>query len=507
MNERGMSSGPDHGYWGNSFDASTDWFTPPIPAEASTAVGLLDRPRPGQARTEQLERWQPTGYPAQDHPSFPPGTLSITPEDVYEVLGSDADDLLADADVEVDELIRLINAETTVMPPLVIPDTISELDPDGPPPPEMVEAISTWKRRFLKGAVGAVILTLTGTGGAAAAMDKSVTVEVDGKEREINTYGSTVGEVLRDQGIEVDPHDALSPSPKSEIEQGDTISLDRGRLLTMTVDGQQREEWVRSVTVGQALRQLGVPTDGASISAKRSMPVPEQGMNLEVKTQKSITVVNGGEEPRKLTTTAVTVEELLRQQGIKVGAQDNVTPGSDQRITDGVTVEISRTGTSTVNVRQPIEPPVQEIVDNSMLKGERKVENPGKPGEKIVFYRVSTRNGEETGREKIDEKVVTEAAPKVVRVGGKEPPNSAVWDKLAKCESGGDWSTNSGNGYYGGIQFDKSTWMAYGGGQYAAYPHQATREQQIAVASKMRDARGGYGAWPSCASQLGLPTN
>lgn len=497
MNERGMSSSSARGYWGDSFDTSTDWFTP-VPPEASTAVGLLDRPDQGGR----------SGYPAQDHPSFPPGTLgetwSITQQDLYEVLGADADDLLADADVELDELVRMINAETTVMPPLDIPDTIAELDPHAPPPPEMVEAISTWKRRFLKGAVGAVILTLTGTGGAAAAMDKSVTVEVDGKEREINTYASTVGEVLENQGIEVDSHDALSPSPSSQLEQGETISLDRGRLLTMTVDGQQREEWVRSVTVGQALRQLGVSTDGAWVSAKRSMPVPEQGMNLEVKTQKSITLVNGGQQPEQLETTAVTVDELLNQQHVELGAQDRVTPGGGERITDGATIEINRTGTSTENVHQSVDPPVEEIVDNSMLKGERKVEQQGSPGKKIVFYRVTTKNGEETGREKIDEKIVEQPEPKVVRVGGKEPPNSAVWDKLAQCESGGDWHTNSGNGYYGGIQFDKSTWVAYGGDQYAAYPHKATREQQIAVATKVRDARGGYGAWPSCASQLGL---
>jgi hypothetical protein len=84
-------------------------------------------------------------------------------------------------------------------------------------------------------------------------------------------------------------------------------------------------------------------------------------------------------------------------------------------------------------------------------------------------------------------------------------PASGVWDRIAKCESGGNWAINTGNGYYGGVQFDKQTWDANGGGQYAAYPHQATREQQIAIATKVRDARGGYGAWPACSAKLGLP--
>jgi hypothetical protein len=80
----------------------------------------------------------------------------------------------------------------------------------------------------------------------------------------------------------------------------------------------------------------------------------------------------------------------------------------------------------------------------------------------------------------------------------------SVWDDLARCESGGNWSINTGNGYYGGLQFAHGTWHAYGGGTYAEYPHQATREEQIAVAENLRAARG-YQPWPACRIKLGLP--
>ena len=79
---------------------------------------------------------------------------------------------------------------------------------------------------------------------------------------------------------------------------------------------------------------------------------------------------------------------------------------------------------------------------------------------------------------------------------------SSVWNRVAKCESGGRWYINTGNGYYGGLQFTPGTWAAYGG---AGMPHQASREQQIAIAEKVRAANGGFGAWPGCASKLGLP--
>lgn len=80
----------------------------------------------------------------------------------------------------------------------------------------------------------------------------------------------------------------------------------------------------------------------------------------------------------------------------------------------------------------------------------------------------------------------------------------SVWDDLARCESGGNWSINSGNGYYGGLQFNYGTWHDYGGGEFADYPHQATREEQITVAERLRADRG-YAPWPACRAKLGLP--
>lgn len=77
------------------------------------------------------------------------------------------------------------------------------------------------------------------------------------------------------------------------------------------------------------------------------------------------------------------------------------------------------------------------------------------------------------------------------------------WDRLANCESGGNWAINTGNGYHGGLQFSPSTWRAYGGGEFAPFAYQATREQQIAVAERTLAGQG-WGAWPACSSKLGL---
>mgnify|MGYP001123959304 CR=1 FL=1 len=100
------------------------------------------------------------------------------------------------------------------------------------------------------------------------------------------------------------------------------------------------------------------------------------------------------------------------------------------------------------------------------------------------------------------------AASTAVAVGGSvalaaPAQASTVWDAVAQCESGGNWSINTGNGYYGGLQFSASTWKAFGGHQYASNAHLATKAQQIAIAQKTLAVQG-PGAWPTCSKKAGL---
>ena len=94
------------------------------------------------------------------------------------------------------------------------------------------------------------------------------------------------------------------------------------------------------------------------------------------------------------------------------------------------------------------------------------------------------------------------AAP-IALAGPAQAATGRTWDRLAGCEAGGDWSINTGNGYYGGLQFSGGTWRAHGGGAYASTANRASRAEQIAIAEKVLDAQG-WGAWPSCSRRLGL---
>jgi hypothetical protein len=83
------------------------------------------------------------------------------------------------------------------------------------------------------------------------------------------------------------------------------------------------------------------------------------------------------------------------------------------------------------------------------------------------------------------------------------PVRQDRWDRVAQCESGGNWRASTGNGYYGGLQFSSRTWHAYGGGAYAATANLASRSQQIAIAEKVLRAQG-WRAWPACSARAGL---
>jgi hypothetical protein len=147
--------------------------------------------------------------------------------------------------------------------------------------------------------------------------------------------------------------------------------------------------------------------------------------------------------------------------------------------------------------------------DGSMLEGEEETVRSGRAGLRDVTYELRFRNGELVARKVVSADVRRAPVDAIVKVGTKEAPaepnyasGGTVWDSLAQCESGGNWAINTGNGYYGGLQFNLGTWQAYGG---TGLPSDASRETQIAVATRLRDATGGYGSWPACSAKLGLP--
>jgi hypothetical protein len=174
-----------------------------------------------------------------------------------------------------------------------------------------------------------------------------------------------------------------------------------------------------------------------------------------------------------------------------------------------MSIVVTRARTAEVVETQPLDPPEQVIDDPELNAARSVVEREGVPGQREVTFLVDTVNGMETGRVEAGSRVVAEPEPRIVRRGtkpGTDVPavdNGEIWDALARCEAGGNWATNTGNGYYGGLQFNQGTWERNGGTAYAPRADLATREEQIAIAAKTQAAQG-WGAWPACSAALGL---
>lgn len=386
-------------------------------------------------------------------------------------------------------------------------------------------------RGFIIALVVVIALAIAGTTAGYAALSKNVTLSVDGEERTVTTFGGTVAEILDDESIDVGDRDRVVPSADESVEDGSVVEVSYGRPLDLTIDGEDQRHWVFATNVDTALEELGF--GDVAVSVSRGAAIDREGMEFEIVTPRTLTLVVGADAPVTEDVAALTVGEVLDELEIELGDADEVAPALDADVTEGTTITIVRWSLeSTTQDDEVVAHETEEVESDELFEGETRVETEGVDGAASVTYDVLLRNGQEWRREETQREVVREPVTERVLVGTKERPaapssndddstssgggggssappggsnyegGTSVWDSLAECESGGNWAINTGNGYYGGLQFNLQTWRAYGG---TGYPHENSRAQQIAVAEKLRDARGGYGAWPSCSSKLGLP--
>ncbi len=373
------------------------------------------------------------------------------------------------------------------------------------------------------GAQAAVLTALVAGTAAYAANDTTVQLTVDGKKQDVRVFGRTVDDVLRAADVDVNKRDVVAPALGERISEGSDVVVRHARILTVTVDGKMQQHWTTALTVDEALADLNLRADGARLSASRSTPLGRKGLNLEVVTPKDVTIVADGKN-RPVTSTAPTVGALLEENGLKKASADRVSAPLTNPLTDGLVVKLVRVASKQVTETEAIPFETKKVESGDLYKGVTKVQEDGAPGVRTITYTVTLADGEEEKRVKSGEQVTKQPVAEVVAVGTKERPapktaspspssstsassssapavaSGSVWDRLAQCEAGGNWYINTGNGYYGGLQFSASSWRAVGG---SGLPHQNSREVQIQMGERLK-AQQGWGAWPACSAKLGL---
>lgn len=333
-----------------------------------------------------------------------------------------------------------------------------------------------------------------------------VALAVDGDVLEIEAYAATVGEFLARHDIDVAPNDLVLPPTDRELVDGMTIEVIRAEPVLVYVQGSPRTVEMAPLRVADVLDALSL----AHVPADAVTPAPPtpwvHGTVIRVTVPLDVTVtVDGTTTPLSLPPGIVA--DAIAAAGVDVGEYDVVTPAPDATLGSGMSISVTRVAMDEVveEIALPFHEQVVETAD--LYRGDKRVVQEGQEGLQLDIYRVTMEDGVEVARELVRTEIAREPQDRIVEVGTKPRPvapavpSDSVWDRLAQCESHGNWAARGT--YHGGLQFHPDTWNRWKPAGYPQYAYEATREQQIEVGKRLQAARGWY-PWPHCAHELGL---
>ena len=367
----------------------------------------------------------------------------------------------------------------------------------------------------------ATALLVVGTAAAAVGTSyRHVTLEVDGVSRDVSGFFSTAGDALSTAGVSVGDHDLVAPAADQRVASGDTVVVRSATAYDVTVDGAQTTAWSTASSISGVLTAL--PASSSSMAADRSytrseMPIGEGGENIHV--------VADGHTTDVVASASEGASAILAKAGVSAGPIDRVTL---ENVGGDTTLRVARVVRGTVTTTTEIPYETEEREDAEAEEGTEKTVQEGAAGSEVTQAYQETIDGNVTVSAVLSTSR-TEPTNRVVSKGTKakkaeEPSGSSsdstssssssssssgsaaisgddasIWAAIAQCESGGNPSINTGNGYYGMYQFSLPTWRSVGG---TGLPSEASAEEQT-MRARMLQQRSGWGQW-GCAYKLGL---
>ncbi len=337
--------------------------------------------------------------------------------------------------------------------------------------------------------------------------NKTVTLNVDGKVSSVQTFGGTVGQVVKGANLELQSSDRITPAADSHVRDGSIINVNLAKAVKVSLDGAERTISTTSPTVEGLVTELGVAS-ASELSVPKDAQLAVSGSFVSISTPKSVSIVADGKAD-KTTTTAANVGQLLADAGITLGASDRLSQPGNAPVVNDMVIKVSRVDVSqTAEAAEAVPFETLTTEDAELTTGEKKVTQAGVAGTINKSFKLVLVDGREASRTLVSQSVSAQPVTEKITVGTKPKPkpaaqagantgagapammNEAMWDKIAQCESTGNWSVNNGNGYYGGLQFDIRTWLGAGGGTYAPNASLATKAQQIDIANRVYAQRG-----------------
>ena len=370
----------------------------------------------------------------------------------------------------------------------------------------------------------ATALLVAGTAAAAVGTSyRHVTVEVDGVPHDVSGFFTTAGDALSTAGVSVGAHDLVAPASDQRVASGDTVVVRTATEYDVTVDGNQTTAWSTAPSISGVLAAL--PASASSMAADRSytraeMPVAETG--------ETIHVIADGTTTDIVASSSEGTTAILEKAGVSAGPIDRVTLENKDGET---TLRVARVVRGTVSTTTEIPYETEEREDAEAEEGAEKTVQEGVAGSEVTEAYQETIDGNVTVSAVLST-TRTEPTKRVVSKGTKAKKtedtsassssgaassgssssgssaaapaavsgdDAAIWAAIAQCESGGNPSINTGNGYYGMYQFSLPTWRSVGG---SGLPSDASVEEQT-MRARMLQQRSGWGQW-GCAYRLGL---
>ncbi len=288
-----------------------------------------------------------------------------------------------------------------------------------------------------------------------------------------------------------------------------TVVHYNGKELNLKLDNNPSQSEIASNLAQYDIQNFEVTSEQTALK--------ELTNNLYINSEKELTVVINGEEITLKTynnTVYQLIDELEKEFNTQDASYELASKLNSIYIEDGQTLKFDKLTTKTeTKMEETALDTIYEETDE-LYDGETKMQSYGQSKVVENTYQVTYRNGKKESSKKIDSKLINEGSAPVMLVGTKiastpttstsvSTDSSHNWDAVAQCESGGNWSINTGNGYYGGLQFAQSTWnwAASEAGVSAARADLASRGEQIAAAEVVL-ATQGVGAWSTCGAYL-----
>ena len=346
-----------------------------------------------------------------------------------------------------------------------------------------------------------VVATLGGAAyGATWLLDAGADVDlrVDGRLISAETGVSTVGSFLREHKVALGAHDRVTPGLSSPIENQMTVRVLRAYPVSVNIDGEAKTVYTTRerprAFLAEAAEQLKL-SPSVALRGKVRRITPDTAVVMRTR-RKGVLLLDG--QAVTFDRPVQTVRELLEDYEVVLGPADFTRPyGVDDVLpVDNPSVAVVRVATETETVDETFTLPDERRADAELGVGLTRVVE-GVVGAKRVTYNIIRHDGSIADRIPISVVPIVEAQPKVTYYGTKADPR---WDKIAQCETGGNWGAK-GPTYQGGLGIFYKNWSYYGGKEFAPNAGQATREEQIIVAERIK-AEHTFSAW-GCGRMLG----